>query len=308
VELKRVAKKVPPIRRLVAQRDSLKARLDANRVKLKRVRERARALEAQGDAQLTRIAELEQAVSAQAAELASYAEGLCYDADNMKNYLKNMAWMEDPRFRRAYSTGMDSGHVIGRPEGTADDLHIEWRVHVLLWAAQHALHLEGDFVECGVNTGIYSLAICDYFDFNSVGKSFYLFDTFQGIPESQMSATEHSARVSENWQYPECFETAQRNFAPYERAVLVRGMVPETLTEVEIDKVAYLSIDMNIAQPEIAAIEYFWDKLVSGAVVVLDDYGWAPFVEQQVAWDEFASGKGVRIATLPTGQGLLIKP
>ena len=31
---------------------------------------------------------------------------------------------------------------------------------------------------------------------------------------------------------------------------------------------------MNCAAPELAAAEFFWDRLTTGAVVVLDDYGW----------------------------------
>ncbi len=65
---------------------------------------------------------------------------------------------------------------------------------------------------------------------------------------------------------------------------------------------------MNIAAPEVAAIEYFWDKLVTGAPIVLDDYGWSHYHEQQLALDAFAARKGVAIASLPTGQGLLFKP
>ena len=49
----------------------------------------------------------------------------------------------------------------------------------------------------------------------------------------------------------------------------MKGRVPESLEAVEIESVAYLSIDMNIVEPEIAALEYFWDKLVPGALVVL---------------------------------------
>jgi len=64
---------------------------------------------------------------------------------------------------------------------------------------------------------------------------------------------------------------------------------------------------MNIAKPERAAIEFFWPKLVPGAVVILDDYGWVPFRAQKDALDEFAANVGVEIMTLPTGQGLLIK-
>ncbi len=64
---------------------------------------------------------------------------------------------------------------------------------------------------------------------------------------------------------------------------------------------------MNIAAPEVAAIEYFWDKLVTGAPVLLDDYGWQHYALQKRDMDRFAGRNGVKIATLPTGQGLLIK-
>jgi predicted O-methyltransferase YrrM len=84
--------------------------------------------------------------------------------------------------------------------------------------------------------------------------------------------------------------------------------VPESLSTVEVDRVAYLSIDMNIAYPERKAIEHFWPKLAPGALVVLDDYGWMNYEEQKQTMDDFARGVGVEILTLPTGQGLLVKP
>ncbi|MFZ2279691.1 MAG: TylF/MycF/NovP-related O-methyltransferase [Prosthecobacter sp.] len=237
------------------------------------------------------------------------AQSFDYDADSLRVWNKNVDFMSDPRFRQAYFRGMDSGHQIGRAPGSHDDIHIEWRVHMLLWAASHAAHLEGDFVECGVNTGIFSLAICDYLDFNKTGKSFFLFDTFEGIPVEQMSEKEKAGKAEFNKTcFPECFEQAKANFQPYPSAILVRGKVPDTLTQVDIPKVAFLSIDLNIATPERLALCFFWDKLVSGAVIVLDDYGWKGYEEQKTALDDFARGKGVMIATLPTGQGLLLKP
>ncbi len=71
--------------------------------------------------------------------------------------------------------------------------------------------------------------------------------------------------------------------------------------------VCYLSLDMNVVAPERAAIEFFWDKLVPGAPVILDDYGWLGYRPQKRALDEFAASRGVMILTLPTGQGLLLK-
>lgn len=248
--------------------------------------------------------------------------GPSYDADSLVVYGKNVGFLHDPKFIAAYQRGMNSGHCIGRPPGSDLDIHIEWRVAVCCWAARHAAKLRGDFVECGVNTGIFSLAVCEYVDFNSLDKSFYLFDTFEGIPIDQMSDKEKSIRKTNvvspdgkstapskyNEMYPQCYEIAARNFAPFPRAHLVRGTVPESLSAVNIESVAYLSIDMNIAYPERAAIERFWPKLSSGAIVVLDDYAWQAHAEQKATLDEFTRDVGVEILTLPTGQGLIIKP
>ncbi len=233
-----------------------------------------------------------------------------YSADNLAVWKKNVDFLADPRFVEAYRCGMGSGHHMCRPPGSDRDIHIEWRVHVLLWAAVHAAKLAGDFVECGVNTGIYSLAVCQYLDFNRTGKSFYLFDTYCGIPAEQMTDEERSlGRADQHSKlYSECYDIARRNFSPYPKAVLVRGVVPDTLDTVDIPRVCYLSIDMNIVQPEIAAIEFFWDKLSPGAPVILDDYGWEHFSPQREAMNAFAKRKSVEILTLPTGQGLLLRP
>ena len=233
-----------------------------------------------------------------------------YTADFLAVWHKNVDFLKEDRFAEAYRRGMDSGHRICREPGSKTDIHIEWRVHVICWAAAHAAHLPGDFVECGVNTGIFSLAAAYYVDFNRLNKSFYLFDTFAGIPEDQINNDEKAlGRLLDNAaMYDECFEVAKRNFSIYPRAQLIRGRVPETLSAVTIPQVCYLSLDMNIVAPEIAAIEFFWDKLTPGAPVILDDYGWAPYKPQKDALDAFAARKGVHILTLPTGQGLLLKP
>jgi O-methyltransferase len=230
-----------------------------------------------------------------------------YDADHLAVWAKNLGFMTDTRFLSAYRRGMNSGHKIGQAYGLGDDLDIHWRVHVCCWAATHAKRLPGDFVECGVNTGIYSLAICNYIDLNATGKTFWLFDTYEGIPEHQMLGSERELRLRDNRMYPDCYEIAMANFSAYPRARVVRGVIPDILANAAIDEVAYLSIDLNIAEPERAALEYFWPKLVTGAVIVLDDYAWRGYEEQKTAADGFAKSVGTEILTMPTGQGLLLK-
>jgi hypothetical protein len=261
---------------------------------------------AERGAELARAWEHAHTLDAALREQVARHAGADFDGDSLVVYNKDVAFLRDEAFMTAYRAGMFSGHKLGRG---SDDLRLEWRAHVACWAARRGCALPGDFVECGVNTGILSLAVCHYTDFNATGKQFFLFDTYCGIPAAQMTPDERPARVAESAAvYDECYARAARNFAPFPRARLVRGTVPETLTTVSIERVAYLSIDMNIVYPEVAALEHFWPRLVSGAAVLLDDYGWKNYAAQKAAHDRFAAEKGVPILLLPTGQGLIIKP
>lgn len=231
--------------------------------------------------------------------------GANYHGDGLAVWTKNVDFLSDPKFVRAYERAVDSGHHFGQK---GERLKIEWRVNTALWAARQAARLEGDFVECGVNTGILSLAICDYLDFNSLDKRFFLFDTFSGIPEDQSGYGESPDNIRQkNRYYSDCYDLARQNFAPWPKACLVRGKVPDTLGKVDIDRVCYLSLDMNVAEPELAALEHFWPKLVQGAVVLIDDYGWQTCEQQKAAIDGFASRIGIPVLFLPTGQGVIVK-
>lgn len=85
---------------------------------------------------------------------------------------------------------MNSGRKIARHAGSSDDIHIEWRIHICCWAVWHAKQLPGDFVECGTNTGIMSLVVANYIDFNSAGKTVFLFDRVQGMPKDLITSYE----------------------------------------------------------------------------------------------------------------------
>jgi hypothetical protein len=64
---------------------------------------------------------------------------------------------------------------------------------------------------------------------------------------------------------------------------------------------------MNSVEPEIAAATFFWDKVVKGGVVILDDYGFPLHINQKIAFDRFVLERGQSILCLPTGQGIIIK-
>lgn len=75
----------------------------------------------------------------------------------------------------------------------------------------------------------------------------------------------------------------------------------------EITQVAYLSLDLRIAGP-VRAIQHFWPKLVTGAIVVLGGYSWNNITPQKEAIDRFAAKIGSQILPISPGDGLMVKP
>jgi hypothetical protein len=210
--------------------------------------------------------------------------------------------MLDPDFCKAYERGVLA---------CEQDYTWHWRVHIGLWAAYSASKLKGDFVECGVNRGFLSSAIMEYLNWDSLNKTFYLMDTFSGIDERYVSVEELDSGILErntSDSYTKDVESVRDNFSQWKNIQIIVGAIPETLNEVETDNVAYLHIDMNCSPPEVAAFNYFWERLVPGAFVLLDDYAYKGYRPQKVGMDAAAAAKDLKIVSLPTGQGLLIKP
>ncbi len=221
-----------------------------------------------------------------------------YNADSLVTS-NNCDFIKDTRFASAYAAATATNPWTG--------FTLQWRVYICCWFANYVKNLEGDFVECGVNTGAYSRAVIDYINFNSLNKTFYLLDTYEGLVENLVGEEEKKAGIDMYFgSYSDVYEQVKKTFAPFNTKV-IKGVVPDTLSQCTTEKICYLSLDMNCVAPEIAAINYFWDRLVKGAVVILDDYGFPMHIHQKQAFDNFAIEKNVEILTLPTGQGIIFK-
>lgn len=225
-----------------------------------------------------------------------------YDFEGLQTW-NNAAFLKDPNFLKAQERGFSGA------QGQAS-CPAPWRLHIAIWAAQTAMRREGDFVECGVYLGFVSSVIMTYLKWNETNhnKRFYLVDSYEGLDPTTLTERERELGRAEQYSnYRGTYPRALKNLAEFKNTELIKGYVPQVLPQVKAERLAYLHIDMNSAVPEVAALEYFWPKMTTGGVVLLDDYAFIDHKLQKHALDELAARLGFSIASLPTGQGLVIK-
>ena len=164
-------------------------------------------------------------------------------------------------------------------------------------------HLGGDLAECGAYNGstAYFMALAD----REVGarREFFLFDSFEGLsaPQEADGAYWKAGDLTS----PE--EVARANLAGFNGIHIRRGWIPERFEEVADRAFAFVHVDVDLYQPTLDSIAFFYPRLVPGGMLVCDDYGFTTCPGAMKAMDEFFADKPETVIHLPTGQGLVIK-
>ncbi len=214
-----------------------------------------------------------------------------FAGDNLIAMSRNLAFLDDEAFMSAFRQTVTPENTVG--------MGIAWRIYIFCWAAESSLKREGDFVECGVSSGTSSKIMCDYVNLNNYNKLLFLYDTF-GVNKHFDATIYFSGKKS-------ILDEITSRFSAYQGVRIVPGLIPDSFTEAMAEKIAFLHIDLNNVDAEIASLEAMFDRVVPGGIVLFDDYGAAGYTAQKVAEDNWCGQRGYKIAELPTGQGLLIK-
>jgi hypothetical protein len=214
----------------------------------------------------------------------------------------NVGFLDNPDFQRSYDRAVAAA---------GDDwwnVGLHFRLHQAIWCAQHCMTIPGDFVELGTGRGMTMAGVLEALpNWATSGKTLYLCDTFEpfGI---ESSSGQQSAEVGINPIYAHSIDAVRATFADRTHVTFVQGLLPDSLTDMQASSIAFLHIDLNSAAPEVASLHALWPRLSTGALVLLDDYAYVGSEDQYAAMNEFARTHGVMILTMPSGQGLLIKP
>lgn len=143
--------------------------------------------------------------------------------------------------------------------------------------AEQTKNLKGDIVECGVWRGGMVAGVADIL--GRKGK-YYLFDSFEGLPEVK----EIDGAAAKKWQqnktspgyYDNC--KAEIDFANKAMSMAnvdfecVKGWFENTIPGYKIDSISLLRLDADWYDSTMVCLKHFYPKVVENGLILIDDY------------------------------------
>jgi O-methyltransferase len=177
--------------------------------------------------------------------------------------------------------------------------HRRWTLWQLL---RLVAAVEGETAECGVFRGASSWLICTAT--NGKGRKHHLFDSFEGLsaPEAADGAHWKPGDLAAG---EDVVADNLRRFV--DRLVFHKGWIPDRFGDVQDRQFAFVHVDVDLRQPTLDSLEFFYPRLSQGAVLLCDDYGCTNCPGATEAIDRFLADKPEKMMSLDAGGGFFIK-
>ena len=164
----------------------------------------------------------------------------------------------------------------------------------------------GAFVECGVWRGGSMMAAALALS-GASKREFFLFDTYEGMPPPSDVDIDFRGNTAERLLNDPSLagditavahlDEVRRNMAstkyPESQIHYIEGKVEDTIPAMAPDQIALLRLDTDWYESTRHELEHLFPRLVSGGVLIVDDYGHWKGARQAV--DEYLDSTGIRL-------------
>lgn len=159
----------------------------------------------------------------------------------------------------------------------------------------HAENIPGAAAEFGVYRGEFARQINAAFP----DRELYLFDSFQGFPESALEEErEGGYSGGEIQDFSDTREKAVLACMPRPEQVIIRkGVFPESAEEVRAS-FCFVSLDADLYRSTLDGLMYFYPRMESGGVILLHDYSGKQYAGVREAVREYEKRFG-KLPLLP---------
>lgn len=90
-----------------------------------------------------------------------------------------------------------------------------------------------------------------------------------------------------------------------ENCIIRKGYFPETGKGIE-DKFCFVNLDLDLYQPTLEGLKYFWDKMVPGSIILIHDFFAQDYPNVKTAVYDFEEYIGKQLTMTPIGDSLSI--
>jgi hypothetical protein len=165
--------------------------------------------------------------------------------------------------------------------------------------------IPGDFIETGVwrgGTTIFMRGVLAAL--GAAGRSVWVADSFQGLPEPDAGKFPAEARAHASATMTETYKhfavsraEVEANFHAFglldDRVRFLAGWFKDTLPTAPIERLAIIRLDGDYYESTLDALTSLYDKLSPGGYVVVDDYGEDQWTYCRRAIDDFRRARGL---------------
>ena len=173
------------------------------------------------------------------------------------------------------------------------------RCYMLYQWAKYARSLDGIAAEVGVFNGGTAKLIAKTLR----NKKIFLFDTFEGIPESDINIDLHK-----KGEFASSYMDVQEWMADCKNVEIIKGIFPEPAKrQIYYHPYCFIHLDLDVYKSTLDSLNYFYDKLVRGGVLISDDYEWEGCPGVTKCINEFFEDKEEEVIITTKNQCLIIK-
>ena len=163
--------------------------------------------------------------------------------------------------------------------------------------------LKGDIAELGVYQGRFAAELNAAFP----DRTLHLFDSFEGFDgRDRQAEAEKSGRAKVFQDFSSTSPDLVRERLPYpDRAVFYPGYFPETVPDEDLS-FALVSLDVDLYQPTLEGLRYFYPRLVKGGSIIIDDYNSLQYPGVKEAVDVYCQAEGIMVLPLMDLHGVAV--
>jgi O-methyltransferase len=187
-----------------------------------------------------------------------------FEFDVISPYGTYAPWLQDADFMRTYSTIKNN---------TLVDIY---RCYELWQIAEtiHNLDNTTSFVEIGVWRGGTAAIVARKLNLLNASNTFYLADTFSGVVKASDKDLTYIGG-----EHADTTVGMVKNLLDntYQHIKILEGIFPNETAQLigPTEKFAFCHIDVDVYRSAKDIVDWIWDKLIVGGIIVFDDYGFS---------------------------------